>query len=470
MASFFKSLQNNDILTNRTLLHEAIPVTGALVSGTYNRDGSLGAELNIKNYSHGMFQSVYDYPYLSSSANHIFDITAGYSTGSALSGNIKSLTARPTYGPNPTTLYSTTPVARTQQEKKIQIYNQMAQVLMGHDKDGNIRRFDRDGSLADSTTLDTKIDEAYFISFSRLLVKDEIKKGSFQMEIGMDPRWSAEGDLRRSTANTIILKDQGAATNFRINSPAGEYGILSASCAASGAIMHGKSKAGGGFFLTSELSNTNRGPNALGKTPVGQVGLIFYQAGVVVLDARIFATHRQNLTIDDSQRTVVTGLPDPHHPAGPVLSRNLTGGLLQQPSPLMKYNRVNPTLTADVNDVPEYAAQDVYAVLTGSTIQTACDGLRHRIKAISFNNTTELNSTIYFCRANHNEFNYSSNPTYIQNSKIAVKNINTDMPISYITTIGLYSPDNELMAAAKLSEPLRKDPTNELTLRVRLDY
>ena len=81
-----------------------------------------------------------------------------------------------------------------------------------------------------------------------------------------------------------------------------------------------------------------------------------------------------------------------------------------------------------------------------------------------------INSTIYFCRANHNEFNYSSNPTYIQNSKIAVKNINTDMPISYITTIGLYSPDNELMAAAKLSEPLRKDPTNELTLRVRLDY
>jgi hypothetical protein len=27
-----------------------------------------------------------------------------------------------------------------------------------------------------------------------------------------------------------------------------------------------------------------------------------------------------------------------------------------------------------------------------------------------------------------------------------------------------------LLAVAKLSEPLRKDPTNELTLRVRLDY
>ena len=51
-----------------------------------------------------------------------------------------------------------------------------------------------------------------------------------------------------------------------------------------------------------------------------------------------------------------------------------------------------------------------------------------------------------------------------------VKNESTDSPSSYITTIGLYSEDNELLAVAKLSEPLKKDPTNELTLRVRLDF
>ena len=76
MATTFKTLLNSDIVTTKTLLHEAIPITGALVSGTYNRDGDLATELNIKNFSHGMFQSVYDYPYLSSSANHILDITA----------------------------------------------------------------------------------------------------------------------------------------------------------------------------------------------------------------------------------------------------------------------------------------------------------------------------------------------------------------------------------------------------------
>ena len=102
-----KTFLNNDVTHTRTLLHEAIPLTGTIVSGTYNSNS--GDEFNIKNYSHGIFQSVYDYPYLSSSANHIMDITAGYSTDSALSGT----------------------TARVQQAKKINIYNQMAQVLMG---------------------------------------------------------------------------------------------------------------------------------------------------------------------------------------------------------------------------------------------------------------------------------------------------------------------------------------------------
>ena len=54
---------NTDVATTKTLLHEVIPLTGTIVSGTY---GTFPNEGNIKNYSHGMFQSVYDYPYLSS--------------------------------------------------------------------------------------------------------------------------------------------------------------------------------------------------------------------------------------------------------------------------------------------------------------------------------------------------------------------------------------------------------------------
>jgi hypothetical protein len=53
---------------------------------------------------------------------------------------------------------------------------------------------------------------------------------------------------------------------------------------------------------------------------------------------------------------------------------------------------------------------------------------------------------------------------------MVVKNNTIDNPVSYVTSVGLYSADNELLATAKLSEPLKKDPTNEMILRVRLDF
>ena len=433
MATTFKTFLNTDIVTSKTLLHEAIPITGALVSGTYNRDGSITTELNIKNYSHGMFQSVYDYPYLSSSANHIFDVTAGYSTGSVLSGNIKQ-------------------VNRTQQEKKIQIYNQMAQILMGHDKDGNIRAFDQDGDVTGNPKTG-KIHEAFLMNLSRLLTKDEIKKGSFSMTLGVSPHYGTPaapsettGDLRKYTGRTIVIKDTNAQNDYRINSPAGEYGILSASSggtsnAITAPIAHG-------------LTTGSNHP-----TKPGNIGLIFYQAGIVVLDARAFARASYDGGGAGGVRQVTASTT-------PAIAYHLTGGILNSASCMM-HRQIADSATSDITAL---AHSDVYSLFTGSSIQTAADSLRHRILNVSFNNTTELNSTVYFCRAHHNEFNYSSNPSYLTESQIRVKNVPSDMPVSYITSVGLYSPDNELLAAAKLSEPLRKDPTNELTLRVRLDY
>ena len=116
------------------------------------------------------------------------------------------------------------------------------------------------------------------------------------------------------------------------------------------------------------------------------------------------------------------------------------------------------------------AGKDFRELMVSGAISASANALRDRIVNVQFNNTTELNSTVYFCRAHHNEFNYSTNPTYISSSQIVVKNSASDSPLSYITTVGLYSADNELLAVAKVSEPLKKDPSNELTLRVRLDY
>ena len=384
MATVFKTFLNNDIASTRTLLHEAIPLTGALVSGTYGGDSvGLGSEPHIKNYAHGMFQSVYDYPYLSSSANHIFDLTVGYASSSVLSAS--------------------DPAVNRMQEKKINLYTQMAQLLQGYDVTGSIRDFDEDGNLDDSST--RKIKECIFINVARLLGKDEIKKGSFSISLGTGSHASPMVSLE-STAGRIVIDDAGKQNDYRVNSPAGEYAILSASSG-----------------YNSDIS------------PAPPAGLIFYQAGVVVLSGSVFMSG--------------------------AFGNSGTGmGLLRMAKGTL--NQPGPAFGSGSNSFDN--------VLTGTSISGTCDYFRHRVYDMSFNNTTELNSTIYFCRINNNDYNYSSNPTYLSSSQIVVKNTETDAPISYITAIGLYSADNELLAVAKLSEALKKDPTNEMLLRVRVDY
>jgi hypothetical protein len=94
-----------------------------------------------------------------------------------------------------------------------------------------------------------------------------------------------------------------------------------------------------------------------------------------------------------------------------------------------------------------------------------------KVEQVVFNPATELNSTVYFCRAYNNEFNYSSNPTYLNDSMIIVKDGDPmEEPSAYITSIGLYDDNNQLLAVAKLSEPIKKTASTELIIRTRLDF
>ena len=202
-------------------------------------------------------------------------------------------------------------------------------------------------------------------------------------------------------------------------------------------------------------TNVLTGDPAPGSTTV-RAGLIYYQAGIAVITSSVLLRNE-----DHSNRT--------RDRDGATWADRNGSGLL--------HKDLGAALTASThghkgfnNHSHNYGRETFEMILTGSNPSASIDAFRARIHNIAFNNTTELNSTVYFCRANHNEFNYSANPTYLQGSKIRVKQQSTDQPVSYITTVGLYSADNELMGVAKLSEPLRKDPTNEMTLRVRLDY
>lgn len=387
MASTFKTFLSDDIANTRTLLHEAIPLSRDIVNGTSYGDDQ------VKTFPHGMFQSIYDFPHTSSSANHIFDLTFGHHQDILPNGLLEE-------DPDASSAVFS-PVASSNDpffSKRKNIYNQMAQVLVGHDVAGNVLKFDIDGDL----TSGSKYNGMIFINFARLLGKDEIKKGTFNAKFAtaveyVDPAGQTQYD---ELLGAITITDEGSATNYKVNSPAGEFSVLN---------------------ITEHTGTNDVDDDITLPTPCG---LIFYQAGIVALSPGIF------------------------------MDKNVEpGGLLE-------------------SDAKMNLAEDTFVQMLSpdKTQDELAKAIRQRMLSVNFSNTTELNSTIYFCRVGHNDFNYSTNPTYLKDSRIRVKDRSSDAPVSYITTVGLYSSDNELLAVAKLSEPLRKDPTNDITLRVRLDY
>jgi len=367
MASTYKQLGPNDINMVEDFLHETVPVTGTIASGTYSEASVFTT--NIKDYVPGkeMLQSVYDYPYLSSSANHIFDLTVGISPKSSLSGSI----------------------GKNMEEYKLNIYNQMALTHLYPDISGNIKQFDNKG---DATG--TKMKDVFFINFARLLTKDEIQKQSFTIQV-------LTGNTVAAPTKVKTISDFGALSQYRDNSPVGEYAILYSGSAAI---------AGSG------------------------VGLIFYQTGLCVLTASIFPK---------------PGDPGSNVPATPgadnYIGNNGAGG--------------------GTNNY-----KTVSKLLVSASVSGCCSALRNRLYNISFNNTTQINSTIYYCRAHFNEFNYSSNPTYLSASQIRVKTSATSMARAYITGGGLYNANKVCMATFACSTPVEKNKTDEVVFRVRLDY
>ena len=85
----------------------------------------------------------------------------------------------------------------------------------------------------------------------------------------------------------------------------------------------------------------------------------------------------------------------------------------------------------------------------------------------------EVTSRHYFVRATAGEFNSTTNETFYTESVSGIKKVipglRTD-PKTYITTVGMYNDNNELLAVAKLSQPILKSKSREALIKVKLDF
>jgi hypothetical protein len=98
-------------------------------------------------------------------------------------------------------------------------------------------------------------------------------------------------------------------------------------------------------------------------------------------------------------------------------------------------------------------------------------GLKQENSFFRARSAETISSTHYFVRLRNKEFNYSNNPTFANPDDGTLTQPDfRQNPTVYVTTIGLYNDDNELLAVAKLSKPVRKSFAEEILLRVRLDF
>lgn len=107
----------------------------------------------------------------------------------------------------------------------------------------------------------------------------------------------------------------------------------------------------------------------------------------------------------------------------------------------------------------------------GGTYENTLDSIRDRFISMTTINQTNLHSTFYFVRAQNDEFNYSSNPTFLDSSMriIPTSGSNNMQTRTYPTKVLLLGENQEILATACIGQPIKKSPEIEFSLKVRLD-
>jgi hypothetical protein len=91
--------------------------------------------------------------------------------------------------------------------------------------------------------------------------------------------------------------------------------------------------------------------------------------------------------------------------------------------------------------------------------------------SLSWQSSHPIYTYNYHCPIKENEFNFSLNPSAIKNgtSGSIADNITGSYFKPYFTTVGLYNDTHELVAVAKLAQPIPVSDNNETTVVVKLD-
>lgn len=131
-----------------------------------------------------------------------------------------------------------------------------------------------------------------------------------------------------------------------------------------------------------------------------------------------------------------------------------------------------------LNSTTNRTTANLVSSLTGSNITDTnsnfidyekgiCVFNANNVELISFDYSTSvrLKENIYICEILKNECNKTTNPSAYKDNVTYID----DYTIPYVTTVGLYDTDGDLVAIAKLSSPLRLSDKLDTIIKISID-
>jgi len=417
----YKELSSADIKSSRSVLNQLVDFPQSDISGSSTRKkyqvfvtGGIGPGVTSS-----LFQTIFDQDFTLQTANPTMDMTVGlYISSSVVMNSSSSIDSAGKI------LF---PSESLMMREKINVYRQFAQLLRG----------DAGLSFAaplTSTSATDVINNALFFSVKRLFSRDKLKRETLGMRIYATGAYCHKDEDYSGPAIAA-----GGQDNVHITSITGSKIITDLGAAANKARV----AYGGEWGTLVDASNTSN-----------KVGLVFYDKGIAVLDIdKVFSGSQQMSGTISAMATSHT-YNGATIPAGKVVLGATGYGNSKA--------KLVPDLlvSASIDDIVDYFASTRFQSGT--------------LTAMTFQNQTNINSTLIFCRAPANEFNYSSNPTFTDSSNRIVViedgQENVQRTFTMPTGIGLYDAAGDLLAVAKFSRPIEKNDERDISFRVRLDF
>jgi len=215
-----------------------------------------------------------------------------------------------------------------------------------------------------------------------------------------------------------------------------------------------------------------------------------FQLNLAALSGSVFANNvhtGSNVQVDTTINKVVSLIDDSgdSNQTSTQIGRvfNLVSGSISSGvySPKTYYGQVYPEQGVIVINADTLNSELSFNTVTGSNLNgdnsfklfTSISGAAVINTSYGFaaRNEEDVKSTFYFVRPTNGEYNFSNNPSFSPSSDGSFTQTTfVNNPKVYISTVGLYNNNQELLAVAKLSQPILKSFSNEILVKVKLDF